>query len=120
MLPPIRYPDGKTYVKLGGDPEDVRLDGIGAINDWFRSGGNPQVRDRLEQMTRELMPDLAIRAVTMDACVTTWTKDRLPEIRHLGDRVAVCSAGNGSGAKCSDELGRRGAALILKKQEELA
>jgi len=120
LLPPIRYPDGKTYVKLGGDPEDVKLDGLAAINDWFRSGGNPQVRDRLEQMIRDLMPGLAVQGVTMDACVTTWSKDRLPEIRHLSDRVAVCTAGNGAGAKCSDELGRRGAALILEKTGELA
>ena len=119
LLPPIRYPDGKTYVKLGGDPEDLKLDGIAAINDWFRSGGNAQVRDRLEQMIRALMPTLAIRAVTMDACVTTWSKDRLPEIRHLSERVAVCTAGNGAGAKCSDELGCRGAALILEKTGEL-
>jgi hypothetical protein len=25
MLPPIRYPDGKIYMKIGGDPDDVRL-----------------------------------------------------------------------------------------------
>jgi len=46
LLPPIRYPDGKIYIKLGGDPEDVRLDGPGAVGDWFRAGGDAQVRDR--------------------------------------------------------------------------
>lgn len=114
LLPPIRYPDGKTYVKLGGDPEDVKLDGEFAIHDWFRSGGNADVRDRLEQMIRTLMPDLAIENVTMDACVTSWTEDRYPEIRNLSDRVTVCTGGNGAGAKCSDELGRRGAALVVE------
>ncbi len=115
LLPPIRYPDGKIYIKLGGDPEDVRLDGPGAVGDWFRAGGNAQVRDRLEEMIRTLMPSLKIDSVSMDACVTSWTADRLPEIRALGDRLAVCTGGNGAGAKCSDELGRRGAALILEK-----
>lgn len=113
LLPPIRYPDGKIYVKLGGDPTDVRLDSPAQVGDWFRSGGNAHVRDRLEEMIRALMPSLAIERVKMDACVTSWTKDRLPEIRALSDRIAVCTGGNGAGAKCSDELGRRGAALVM-------
>ncbi|WP_226780244.1 NAD(P)/FAD-dependent oxidoreductase [Oceaniglobus trochenteri] len=115
LLPPIRYPDGTIHVKLGGDPEDVKLPDAGAIGDWFRAGGNPDVRDRLEQMIRALMPDLAIRAVRMDACVTTWSPDRRPEIGHLTRRVALCTAGNGAGAKCSDEIGRLGAALVLEQ-----
>ncbi len=114
LLPPIRYPDGKIYVKLGGDPEDVRLDGPEAVHEWFRSGGNAQVRDRLEEMIRDLMPSLAIESIRMDACVTSWTADRLPEIRRLGDWLSVCTGGNGAGAKCSDELGRRGAALVME------
>ncbi|EPX81093.1 NAD(P)/FAD-dependent oxidoreductase [Litoreibacter arenae] len=120
LLPPIRYPDGKLYIKLGGDPEDVPLVGQEDIGDWFRSGGNPQVRDHLHGMIRQLMPDLDIRAVSMEACVTSWTKDRLPEIGRLSDRVAVCTGGNGAGAKCSDETGRLGAALILEKTGETA
>ncbi|WP_102107334.1 NAD(P)/FAD-dependent oxidoreductase [Oceaniglobus roseus] len=115
LLPPIRYPDGKLYVKLGGDPEDVPLDGPEAIGEWFRGGGNAEVRDHLEHMIRDLMPTLEIRSVSMSSCVTSWTHDRLPEVGHLSDRVAVCTGGNGAGAKCSDEMGRRGAALILEK-----
>lgn len=114
LLPPIRYPDGKIYVKLGGDPADIKLDGPDAVHAWFRGGGSPDVRDRLEEMIRELMPSLDIHSVRMDACVTSWTADRLPEIRRLGEHVSVCTGGNGSGAKCSDELGRRGAALVLE------
>ncbi|MEM7472716.1 MAG: FAD-dependent oxidoreductase [Pseudomonadota bacterium] len=120
LLPPIRYPDGKIYVKLGGDPEDVRLDGAAAVGDWFRSGGNADVRDRLEEMTRALMPTLAIKSVKMDACVTSWTPDRLPEIRRASQHLVICTGGNGAGAKCSDELGRRGAALVMEKIGEMA
>lgn len=117
LLPPIRYLDGKTYIKLGGDPVDVELHGERAIGDWFRAGGSPEIRDRLEGIMRALMPDLDIRSVSMDACVTTWTKDRLPEIRRLSDRVAICSGGNGAGAKCSDELGRLGAEILVKGRD---
>lgn len=120
LLPPIKYPDGKTYVKLGGDPVDTPLIGEAAIHDWFRAGGSAEIRDRLEQMIRNLMPRLDIKSVSMEACVTSWTNDRLPEVRRLSDRVAVCTGGNGAGAKCSDELGRRGAALMTEKLGENA
>ena len=115
LLPPIRYPDGKLYIKLGGDPEDVPLVTETDIRDWFQAGGNAQVRDHLHAMIRTLMPELDILAVSMEACVTSWTQDRLPEIARLSDRLVVCTGGNGAGAKCSDEIGRRGAALILNE-----
>jgi len=120
LLPPIRYPDGKLYLKLGGDPEDVPLVGSDAIRDWFHLGGNIQVRDHLHAMVMDLMPDLQVERVTMDACVTTWTKDRRPEIQWLSDRVAICAGGNGAGAKCSDEMGRLGAAMVQQRTGENA
>lgn len=115
LLPPIRYPDGKFYVKLGGDPEDVSLTDADAVRGWFHSGGDAYVRDYLHEMIREVMPDLKIEGVTMDACVTTWTADRMPEIDRVTDRISVCTGGNGAGAKCSDEIGRLGAALVMEK-----
>lgn len=119
LLPPIRYGDGKLYVKLGGDPQNVKLHGEAEIHDWFRTDGNVAVRDALDAMIRTLMPDLAIRALRSDACVTSWTENGLPEIDRLSSRVSLCTGGNGAGAKCSDELGRRGAALVSDKIGEL-
>ena len=115
LLPPIQYADGKTYIKLGGDPHDNPLDTQDEIAKWYQSGGSPQVRDYLTDMMRELMPKLSIKAIKMAPCVTTWTADRLPEIRRLGPRVCIATAGNGAGAKCSDEMGRRGAELMAEK-----
>ncbi|WP_394196881.1 NAD(P)/FAD-dependent oxidoreductase [Litoreibacter albidus] len=115
LLPPIRYPDGKLYLKLGGDPTDEPLTTDADVRAWFQAGGNPQVRDRLDAMLRRLMPALDIKSLSMGSCVTSWTKDRRPELARLSDRVAVCTGGNGAGAKCSDEIGRLGAALIHDK-----
>ncbi|MEM8751343.1 MAG: FAD-dependent oxidoreductase [Pseudomonadota bacterium] len=122
LLPPIRYPDGRLRLKIGGDPVDRPLGSPAEIGDWFRSGGDPAVRDHLEAVFREIMPGVAIRATSMDACVTTYSDDGLPEIRAVAERIAVATAGNGAGAKCSDELGRRGAAAALAglREEEPA
>ena len=115
LLPPIRYPDGKVYMKLGGDPDDILLTSPDEIGDWFRTGGRADVRDDLGARFRALFPGVTSASVKMDACMTTWTNDLRPEIARLSDRVSVASAGNGAGAKCSDELGRRGAALIANE-----
>ncbi len=113
LLPPVRYPDGAWRLKLGGDPDDDKLTSAEAVGEWFRSGGNAAVRDFLDDAFREMMPDVKIERVTMDACVTTWTKDGLPEIRRLSPRIAVATGGNGAAAKSSDEFGRRGVEAVL-------
>lgn len=117
VLPPIRYPNGGIYLKIGGDPTDIQLEFAAEISDWFRSGGNPEVRDALAARLFRLVPGLAVDEVRMDACVTTWTADERPEIRALTPSLAVATAGCGQGAKCSDELGRRAAMLFIEERE---
>jgi sarcosine oxidase len=112
LLPPIRYPDGRFYLKMGGDPVDRALGSGEEISDWFRSGGDPDVAAGLEAQLRERMPGLAIRSVSHMACVTTFTPEDEARIERMSDRVGVATAGCGRGAKCSDELGRLGACLI--------
>ncbi len=111
LLPPIRYPDGKTYLKLGGDPEDVTLDDVAATRDWFRSGGSGRVGESLADQIRDRMPGLRYETMHTEACVTTFTAADRPDIRHIDERASVAVAGCGRGAKCSDELGRMAAQL---------
>lgn len=113
LLPPIRYPDGKLYLKLGGDPEDIALKDTDAVKAWFRGGGSAAVAEHLTAQVRERMPGLAIRSVRREPCVTTYTARDTPVIALLSDRLAVAVAGCGRGAKCSDELGRLGAEAVL-------
>ena len=118
VLPPIRYPDGKIWLKLGGDPEDVLLPDQTAVGEWFRGGGGVEVGHHLTDTIRRLVPGLAFESRHIAPCVTTWTDTRIPEIRRLSPRLIVAAGGNGSGAKCSDELGRMAAALVTETTEE--
>jgi len=59
------------------------------------------------------MPGLVIEAVSRAACVTTFTPEDRARIAMITDRIGVATAGCGRGAKCSDELGRLGALVIL-------
>jgi sarcosine oxidase len=111
ILPPIRYADGKLWLKLGGDPTDDLLPDKAAITEWYRSGGDAARGHYLTERIREIIPGLAFESRFHKPCVTTWSKDRLPEIRRLDAGLVVAAAGNGAGAKCSDELGRMAAEL---------
>ncbi|QHQ35533.1 NAD(P)/FAD-dependent oxidoreductase [Algicella marina] len=119
LLPPIRYPDGRIYLKIGGDPVDHLLTTRAEIHDWFATDGNPRVRDHLEVLVRRLMPELEIRSVSSAACMTTFSHSGKPIIGRLGPRLTVATAGNGAGAKCSDELGRLAACALLDQPDSL-
>ena len=112
VLPPVRYPDGKLWLKLGGDPEDVELPDKAAITDWYRQGGDAAIGDYLTERICGIIPGLSFENRHIKPCVTTWSGDRLPEIRRLEPGLIVAAAGNGAGAKCSDELGRMAAAIV--------
>ena len=121
VLPPIRYPDGQVRLKIGGNPTDRRLASPAEIDAWFRTAGDAQVGAHLAERLAALIPDFRPRGMQTAACVTTFTPRDRPLIARLSDRIAVATAGCGRGAKCSDELGRLGAAALLGQAEpELA
>ncbi|MHA3915013.1 NAD(P)/FAD-dependent oxidoreductase [Halovulum sp. GXIMD14793] len=106
MLPPIRYPDGRTFLKLGGDPSDTLLSSGDDISDWFRSGGNADVAAHHHQTVEDLIPGLSIAATHHAPCAVTFTKTGLPYIDRQSDRLTLAIGGCGAAAKSSDELGR--------------
>lgn len=114
LLPPVRYPDGKIYLKIGGDPDDVLLPTEPEVRAWFRSGGRTSTRQRLTEIMRELMPKLDLSRSSMAACVTSFTPTGYPAIAMTeASRIGILSGGCGAAAKSSDEIGRLGAELIF-------
>ena len=115
ILPPIRYPDGHLYLKIGigsvDDPEPRSLEDMKA---WFRGHGSESNRVGFKEFLVDLMPPLADAGHWhTDTCAVTWTPSGLPIIDFVDtDRIAVAVGGNGKGAKSSDEIGRM-AALML-------
>ncbi len=109
ILPPIKYPNGKTYLKIGGDPTDVSLESTQDMKDWFKSGGSAEAADFLKETLLSFIPNLKFENMHHEACMTTFTADNLPIIARQSDRLTIAVAGCGKGAKCSDELGRMGA-----------
>lgn len=106
ILPPIRYPDGAVYLKLGGDPVDLDARDPAALRDWYRSGGSAEVGEYLREVILRRIPDLDYEAMHVAACSTTFSPEDKPRIGPVSGRVTMAVAGCGRGAKCSDELGR--------------
>lgn len=116
LLPPIRYPDGHAYLKIGvGTDEDARLRTAEDLDRWFKSGGSAENRAEFLEIVAGLIPSLAgVEAVHTDTCVTSYSPHGLPMIDWVDDggRIAVAVAGNGKGAKSSDDWGYAGALLV--------
>ncbi|WP_242217021.1 NAD(P)/FAD-dependent oxidoreductase [Shinella zoogloeoides] len=117
FLPPIVYPDGNTYLKIGGDPTEVAIEDEQAIRDWFRVEGRPEAIVHLKRLLARSLPDLdPVRLVSVP-CVTTYTEHGYPYAGFVaGERIALLTGGNGAAAKSSDEIGRIGADFVIRGQ----
>jgi len=106
ILPPIRYPNGKTYLKIGGEPEDLQLEGLGALKAWFKSDGQKVAAAYQHKTIEALIPEFTYSSVHSEACVVSYTQTGLPYIDTVSDCISVATGACGAGAKSSDELGR--------------
>ncbi|MFB9951778.1 NAD(P)/FAD-dependent oxidoreductase [Rhizobium puerariae] len=114
LLPPVRYPDGRLYLKIGGDPDDLLLPSEPEVRAWFRSGGRESTHAHLSGVIGRLMPSLDLSRTSMAACVTSFTPTGYPAIAMTeASRIGILSGGCGAAAKSSDEIGRLGAELIF-------
>ena len=116
MLPPVPYPDGKTYIKLGPSGQDEQYFNA-SENDrelipWFQGDGSAVIVAKLKEALHRMVADLKVISYQTVPCLITKSAHGNPYIDSIvEDRLYVTTAGNGYGAKSSDEIGRIGAML---------
>ncbi len=121
MLPPVLYPDGRHYIKIGGDPFDVDLPDEASVRAWFRSEGSATAVAHLQRHLQTVLPDFTPVSTHAAPCVTTFSRHGNPYIGWVDEgRVAVVTAGCGQAAKSADEIGRLAALMIDGMTEERA
>jgi sarcosine oxidase len=117
LLPPIRYPDGRWYVRIGPGMQPIvqELRNTDEMVAWCAGQRiTREQSDFLSAMVRLLLPDLRPASVREACCLIDKTPTRYPYIGHLDDETfAVAVGGNGHGARGSDELGRVAATVAL-------
>lgn len=122
MLPPVLYPDGKIYIKLGpsGRPQELPapehfLDAAKddrELLDWFHSDGREDVANAMKVALQRMIPGLQVLSYHSVPCLITYTAHGNPYVDVLNDgKTYVMTGGNGMAAKSSDEIGRIGAML---------
>ena len=121
-VPPVRYPDGRIYLKIGGVLADDRAIGTGPdphgeLVEWFHGRGDQDEAAALRAALEARLPDRTILRTRTVPCVYTGTPSGHPIIDRLDEGLVVAVGGNGAAAKSSDELGRLAAALIAAGTE---
>ena len=114
VLPPIEYPDGRSYVKLGTGEFEHPLVTLADMMDWFQHPGATEDRDALRRTLVSLIPEMDGAPIRTDTCAVTATVSGYPYVDLIAEgRFGIAVGGNGKAAKSSDEIGRLGAELVL-------
>lgn len=116
ILPPIRYPDGCYYLKMGANTVlDKFIDTVDEINAWYREGNSDAMLDEMRAVVLDLFPGLRAESWSTHRCVITRTAHGRPYMDEVvPGRMYVAVGGNGQGAKAADEVGRLTARLVHK------
>jgi sarcosine oxidase len=114
ILPPIRYPDGRFYLKMGANTVlDQFVESVEAINGWYRQGDSDRLLPDLRDMVLSLFPNLKAESWHTHRCVITRTAHGRPYIDTVvAGQLYLAAGGNGQGAKAADEVGRLAARML--------
>jgi len=113
VVPPIRYPDGNFYIKMGANTTgDQAVTTLSGIQGWFRDGDSEFCRESFETAMSAMWPLTPILSVQTKRCILCRTPTGNPIIEELDDRLFVVTGGNGGGAKGSDAWGELAAGLV--------
>ncbi len=119
LLPPIEYPDGKWYARIGPGMQPIveELHTLEKMRQWYiEQKITKQQRDFLMKMQQMLMPTLKPVSIREACCIIEKTPSHHPYIGPLNEdsSLNVVVGGNGHGARGSDEIGRLAANVILE------
>jgi sarcosine oxidase len=114
LLPPLLYPDGRYYVKMGCDTAaDIFPETLEEIMAWFKSGDSDVHKAELVDALLSIIPDLQATSFQTGRCIVTYTTHGRPYIDEIvPGRIYTAVGGNGTGAKSSDAVGRLAAELM--------
>lgn len=113
ILPPICYPDGNYYVKMGCNTKyDQWPTTLQEMRDWMIAGDSDTAADEMQAALTAVLPDLQVESFETKRCLVTYTTHGKPFIDQVSDHVYVATGGNGSSAKSSDTMGWLAANLM--------
>lgn len=112
LVPPLRSPDGRWYLKIGGGPRTERLESTSDVEHWCAGDGDAKTVDLLVRTATDLVPGLTPLSVRPQTCIITVPAAGRPYVGRVSTGFGVATGGNGAGAKSGDELGRLAAGMV--------
>lgn len=115
VLPPIRYPDGRAYLKFGANTMiDHWLPDPAAVRAWYDYDDGDGPLPAFREVLASLLPGVRIRSWHTRRCADAYTAHRHPYIDVLEPgRLIIALGGNGRGARAADAIGYLTARLAL-------
>ncbi|KAL5018589.1 hypothetical protein ScPMuIL_004311 [Solemya velum] len=121
LLPPIRYPDGKFYVKIGTARfyiQSKELQTSADLKAWYCQKGHTDHTTALGRLIQSLLPGVTVKSFHRDSCVIVQTPTSHPYIGMVHSSLGLVTGGNGTAAVSSDELGRLAITMIEDAWED--
>ncbi|XP_045215480.2 uncharacterized protein LOC123565756 [Mercenaria mercenaria] len=112
LLPPIKYPDDRYYIKLGFlGACAAQMRSLADVKLWFEKGDSVWA-EHVTKFTASLFKGVKFNSWHADSCVITETPTARPYIDMVHAQLGVAIGGNGYAAKSSDEIGRLAASMV--------
>jgi sarcosine oxidase len=116
MVPPVLYPDGGYYLKIGMNTiYDHFFESVDTIQHWFTNPIPAVNKTTLVNVLNNILPGFSTDYCISKSCIIARTDNRLPIIQALTNKLFVCTAGNGYGAMASDGIGYTAAQMVLNE-----
>jgi sarcosine oxidase len=114
VVPPMQYPDGQWYIKIGGSHRGASVfDDPAAMNRWMSSDIPARQLDALRGVLTEMLPAVDFLHWEARPCLISDTASGLPYVDIVADGVTVAAGGNGHAAKSADAIGAVAVDLAL-------
>ena len=114
VMPPVRYREGKFYIKLGANTIGDRY--VALLPDicgWYKNGDSEAMLPHLKAGLLDILPALNALSWHTRRCVITRTVHGYPYIDTVTPgKVYVAVGGNGQGAQAADAIGQVAANLV--------
>ena len=118
MFPPVQYPNGKFYVKMGANTTaDRYVETLDEINAWYRTGNSDVMLEVMRDTVCDIIPGLQAVAWHTNRCVITRTVHAKPYIDIVTPgRIYAAIGGNGTSAQAADGIGKVAADLAVHNE----
>lgn len=114
VVPPVKYPDGRWYLKVGGAwTPSPQLNDEASLRAWMQGTGADDRMALMRGVVDELLPEVPFISYAMKPCVIADTATGLPFVGIVDDGRIVARGGNGHAAKSGDAIGALAVRLAL-------